>query len=220
MNDVFNEVNEELKQDQLFLFFKKYGKIIIAIIILALIGFGFYHFLDSRANKAYESETQTLITILNSDAATKDNAQKIADLKTLSEEKNLKLSYLVNLFILNAYGEQNQLDQIDVQIENIINDPNAPKLYADFAALLKGMNALELNDLDQAESYLSVVLHPENPWFFSGTELMGFTYLQKNDPAKAESYFRTLLESPETPNLIRERASQALSVINSQKITG
>lgn len=219
MNDVFNEVTEELKQDQLFSFFKKYGKMLAIALVIVLIAVASYSFWKSQKNKAYQAETQALITILNTDPGTASNDKKIVDLKALSQDKQMKLSYLVDLFILNAYGEKGQASDLDPQIEAIVNDANAPKLYADFGVLLKAIAALDAKASDQVEAHLSKLLSPENPWYFSATELMGFHYLQQKDAIKAATYFRTLMESGDTPNLIRERASQALAVIASQKNT-
>ncbi len=218
MNDVFNEVSEELKQDKIISFFKKYGKAIAVLLIAIIIGVSGYNFFQSRLNSQYQAETEEIITILNSNPADKTNNEKMTDLQKLGEDKDFQLSYLAHLYILNGYGNKVSREQLETQIDAILNDSNAPKLYTDFAALLKAVSAMDGNNSAQAEEFLSIILHPQNPWYFSATELMGFNFLQQNQPDKAEPYFRTLIETAETPNLIRERAAQTLSVISAQKL--
>lgn len=219
MNDVFNEVTEELKQDQLISFFKKYGKWVATIILLALFTVGGYNFWQSRLNAQYKTETDTLLTLLNSALEGKTNEEIAVELSKLGEDKKFHLSYLADFYAMNGSTENAaSITELETQIDVILKNSNTPKLYADFARLLKAISIINVGNSTEVEQYLSVLLNPKNPWYFSATELMGFNFLQQNDLNKAEPYFRTLVENTETPNLIRERAVQTLSVIHTSKL--
>ena len=83
MADIFDEVSEELKQDQLIQTWKKYSKLIITLILIIIISLGFYQAYIKWNKKQIEAVSE----------------QYFQALKKL-EEKNYLKSH--NLFLKNV----------------------------------------------------------------------------------------------------------------------
>ena len=87
MADIFDEVSEELKQDQLIQTWKKYSKLIITLIIIFIALLGSYH--------AYTTWNKKQIEVAS--------AQYFQALKKL-EDKNYLKSH--NLFLKNSQNDK------------------------------------------------------------------------------------------------------------------
>mgnify|MGYP000163456100 FL=1 len=87
MADIFDEVSEELKQDQLIQTWKKYSKLIIILIIILIVLLGSYH--------AYTTWNKKQIEVVSE--------QYFQALKKLEDKNYLKSQ---NLFLKNSQNDK------------------------------------------------------------------------------------------------------------------
>ena len=201
------EVDENLRQDQLRDFGKRYGGWIIAgvVLFLAAVG-GWLYWQDREAAKAQE-QSETLAAIYADIAA-----QKVGNvpqrLKPLEESNNDIVSATAKLTRAAVALESNDRQTALAQFKSVADDKGMPKPYRDLATI-RAM-ALEFDALkpEQVIERLAPLTKPGEPWFGSAGELTAMAYLKQGQKAKAGKLFAEIAADQQVPPTIRTRAVQ------------
>ena len=201
------EVDENLRQDQLRDFGKRYGGWIIGAVILFLAAVGgWLYWQDREAAKAKE-QSETLAAIYADIAA-----QKVATvpqrLKPLEESSNDIVSATATLTRAAVAVENNDRPTALAQFKSIADNKGMPKPYRDLATIRA--TALEFDSLkpEQVIDRLTPLTKAGEPWFGSAGELTAMAYLKQGQKAKAGKLFADIAADQQVPPTIRTRAVQ------------
>ena len=207
MADIFDEVNEDLKRDQMQQLWSRYGKyLIIAVSIVVLSVGGRQGYTSWQARQA----------------ATAANAFHKAlaadDIKTalMAELNNLSPSYvmLAKFRIAAAQALAEDYDAAEASYLSLSNDPEVRQLYQQAAILLSVMNAPVTRTADELFSRLTVLEGQAGPWQGMALEQSAGLALRNGDRKTALAKYETLAGLPDTPSGMRQRATQMLKILN------
>ena len=207
MADIFDEVNEDLKRDQMQKLWSRFGKYVILGVSIVVIGVG---------------GRQGYTTWQGHQAATAANAYHNAlgasNLKTAltAELGQLSSGYamLAKFRIAAAEALAEDYSAAEASYLALSNDPAVKKLYQQAALLLSVMNAPVNRSADELATRLAVLEGQAGPWQGMALEQAAGLALRAGDRKTAIAKYTTLASLSDIPPGVRERAGQMLKILN------
>ena len=212
-SDVFlREVDEELRRDQLRGLYARYGKLIIAAVVLFLAAVAAFLWWQNHQRTLNETHAEEFTGVLH-DVATGKVKGADPRIDKLAEEGNA--TYRTQVMLLKAgLAAQAGKDAEAIPIyRQVANDGDVPQPFRD-AALVR-LTALEYDKLQPAAviDRLKPLAVRGNPWFGSAGEMVGVAYMRLGKAQLASPIFEALAKDEKVPGSIRQRANEvALSL--------
>ncbi len=135
MADIFDEVSEELKQDQLIKTWKKHSKLIITLIFLIIISLASYQAYITWHKKKIEAISEQYLQALEK---LEDKNYSVSQSLFLNNPQNYKNGYsILSLFGLAESNYQNgKIDEMILNYETIYNDESIDIYYRNLSRIL------------------------------------------------------------------------------------
>lgn len=211
--DVFlREVDEAVRKDQLEGFVARYGKALLALIVLGLAAFGGYLYWDHRQTRQSEENAEAFVQVLDSvKAGNVDDAR--GKLETLSVEGSSGNAAAARLMLAGIALDQNRKADALKLYGEVAGDENAPKPLRDLATIREvGANFDAMKPQDVVDR-LKVYAAPGNAWFGVAGELVGMAYLKMGKQDQAGPLFAAIAKDEDVSAPLRSRARQLAAVL-------
>lgn len=166
MADIFDEVTEELKQDQLIQIWKKYSKLIITLIFIFIVSLGSYQAYITWNKKQIETVSEQYFQALKK--LEDKNYSKSRDL-FLKSSQNGKNGYAIfSLFGLAESNYQNgKIDQMIINYKAIYDNESIDIFYRNLSRILSVLKDNK-SSFDQQKFLLEPILNsPSNLQIFA-----------------------------------------------------
>jgi hypothetical protein len=201
------EVDENLRRDQLQDIARKYGKWIIAGVVLLLAATGGWIYWQDRQEKAAAEQSETLAQIYT-DIGTGKLAAVPPRLDALVGQTSGALRASAMLTGAAVAVEQNDRPQAIAKFREITGDDDLPQAYRDLA--LVRSTTLEFDALrpEQVVARLEPLTKPGNPWFGSAGELTAMAFIKQGRKLEAGRLFAAIAADQQVPESIRARSVQ------------
>lgn len=207
-NEAFlREVDENLRRDQMEQFAKRYGKWLIAAVVLFLIAVGGYLYWQKKQQEKASVQSEELMSIYNDIGSGKTDAAK----KRLQPLENASSDVVRSLALLAEAAialDANDRDTALAKYRAIADDKGIPEPYRNLALLRS--TTLEFDKLkpDEVISRLEPLTKPGSPWFGSAGELTAMAYIKQGHNDQAGRLFAAIAADKQVPETIRNRAVQ------------
>lgn len=208
---LMREVDEAVRQDQLANFAQRYGKPIIAAVVLGLVAFGGYLFWDHRQEAALETESETLVGALdqlqsgNLGSATERLEPLLAD-----EGGAATQAALLKAGIAMEQGRSEDAAKIYAEVAA---DGDVPQLLRDLATVRGVAATFDSQEPGEVVTRLKPLAVPGNPYFGSAGELVAMAYLEQGKNQEAGTLFASIAKDETQPDSLRSRARQMAGVL-------
>lgn len=203
----YREVDEELRRDQMKTYWERFGKLVIAgiVLLLALLG-GYIWWLNQKEVKAGE-RSATLVSAFD-DVASGRKAPANAKLDALVKDGSPGHRAAALLTKADLAIEGKDLKGAAVLFKQIADDDGLARPYRDLA--LVRMTAVELDTLQPQAviDRLKGLAVAGNPWHGSAGEMVALSYLKQGKPQQAAGVFAAMAKDKELPETLRSRATQ------------
>ena len=208
MADIFDEIDEELKQDRAKQVWARYGKYVIAAAAAVVLGVG-----ASQGYTAWQqSQAETAANIYSSALAADDAVTALeADLGQLTDGYALLGRFQIAAGKADA-GDAAGAESVYLEIAG---DAGVDSLYRDAATLLSVMNAPDGSDAGALQGRLAPLADGTGPWRALALELSAALDLEAGDRAAAAAKLQEIIELDDTPPELRQRAAQLAEVLKS-----
>ncbi len=211
MSDVFEEVEEGLRQDQFAIFLKKYGVLVAAGLIAILLGIGGYQgFAAWQANQSRDfagklDQAQTQI------AAHKDaDAEKALKDVIARAPAGYKTAALLQLGAV-------KLDQGDeaaaLKAYEDAAKASPTQQFRDIANLKAAYVAADVEDFAKLDARVKPLIDKGGPFSFQARELLAMQSYANGDIARAREELQFLTLALDAPEGVRQRAEGLLSAL-------
>ena len=203
----YREVDEELRRDQMKTYWERFGKLVIAgiVLVLAAIG-GFIWWQNQKEVKAGE-RSETLISAFDDAAAGRRNAAipKLDGLIKSGSDGHRAAALLAKADIA---VEAKDLKGAAAIYKQVADDDGLAQPYRDLA--LVRMTAVEFDTLPPQAviDRLKGLAVAGNPWFGSAGEMVALSHLRLNRPQQAAGIFAAMAKDKKLPDTLRSRATQ------------
>ena len=192
MADIFDEVSEELKQDQLIKTWKKYSKLIIALILLIIISLVSYQAYITWNKNKIEAISEQYFQAL----------EKLED-KNYAKSQTLFLNNLENhnsgynilfLFGLAESNYQNgKIDEMILNYKTIYDDETIDIYYRDLSRILSVLKD-DSSSFDQQRLLLEPILKSPSILQVLAAELQVLLYIKFDKIKEAQKALNDLLK--------------------------
>ena len=207
-NDTFlREVDEELRRDQAIAVWRKWGRLIIVGVVVALVAFGGYLFWQHRKTEAAGGEGEQLQSAYDKLAAgQKDAAAKpLAELAQSSADGYRALAIFTQADLLL---QKDDLKGAAAKFASVANDSGVAQPFRDLALVRQTTAEFDTLKPEAVVARLRGLAVQGNPWFGSAGELVAAAYLKQGRRDLAGAMFGRLAMDEGVPESIRQRAVQ------------
>ena len=206
-NDAFlREVDDNLRRDQLQGFFTRWGKIVVAVVLVGLAALGLFLWLRShqaqQAGAESEQLTQSLDHIEGGQAARATPA-----LQSLAGSSSDGYRGAARLAQAASAAARNDPKGAAAAYDAIAADSAVPQAMRDLARVRGTVIAFDTLPPATVVSRLAPLATPGNPWFGSAGELVVAAHLKMNRPDLAGPLAAAITRDPQVPLTIRGRVA-------------
>ncbi|KQM18335.1 tetratricopeptide repeat protein [Novosphingobium sp. Leaf2] len=212
--DVFlREVDEAVRQDQLEGFMSRYGKPILAVIVVALLAFAAWIYWDHRQTKQREERSEAYTQALDSLQTDNLDAAKAKLTPIVAVDASDATATSARLLLAGiALRQDRKADALKLYAQ-VAGDTKAPQAQRDLALVRQvaaDFDAMKPQDVIDRLKALAV---PGNPWFGPAGELVGMAYLKQGRNDQAGPLFAAIAKDEGVDDGLRSRARQLAAVL-------
>ncbi|HWV96569.1 MAG TPA: tetratricopeptide repeat protein [Xanthobacteraceae bacterium] len=211
MSEIFNEIDDELRREQLKKLWDKYSVYIVALAVLIVLGVGgwrgYEYYMTQKAYKA---------------SAAYDAAAALSD-----ENKHAEAEAAFTALAADAPAGYRALARLRAAADASSRDPKAGvKLYDEISAdagvganerALASVRAatllLDTDSYDDMQKRLQAVAQPGGIYRHTARELLALSAWRNNNIAEARKWLDQIAEDGESPATLRSRAEALQAVL-------
>lgn len=205
------EVNEELRSDQMRLVWKRFGRILIGIAVLVVLGtigkVSYEYWRDSQASAAGD-EFLAALTLARD--GKKDEA--LAALGKLEQEGFGSYPVLARMRSASLLAETDTQGAVNA-FTTIAKDTSVPQPVRDAARLRAAYLLVDTGTYEQVSAEVEQLTTPQSATRHSAREVLGLSAYKHGDYARAKEWFDAILNDNETPRNVANRAQMLLDLI-------
>ena len=212
MADLFQEIDDELRQDKASRLWKLYGKYVIVVAIIIITSVGGYKFwqqkqLDDgeKASIAYEAALAR--------SASGDFKGAIDQLN----EKELRIT--PGYAALSAMQKANLAMKIKdfeaalITYKDIAENDDYPQSIKEWASFRRAAVRVEKQIDSNASADLDKLIATDSPWRFLAKEIKAIKEIETGNNSEAKAIFSELADDENAPERLRVRAAEFLQTL-------
>jgi hypothetical protein len=203
----YREVDEELRRDQMKTYWERFGKLVIAGIVLVLAAIGGFIWWQNQKQVRAGERSEQLISAFE-DIAARRKAAAVGKLDALAKSGADGHRAAALLTKADLAVEGGDLKGAAAIFKQVADDGGLAQPYRDLA--LVRMTAVELDTLPPQTviDRLKGLAVAGNPWFGSAGEMTAISYIKLNKPQQAAALFAAMAKDKKLPDTLRSRATQ------------
>ncbi len=206
------EVDEAVRKDQMSDFATRYGKPILAGIVIALIAFAAYLFWNSRHEAELERQSETLIGALDQiEAGNLDTGS--ATLDPIARDGSGGARAFALMLQAGIAQERGNAAEAAELFAKVAADGDTPDALRDLAIIREVTATFDTRTPADILARLQPLLEPDNPFFGSAAELAAVAYLEQGKRKQAGDLFARIAKTDDAPEGLRSRARRMAGVL-------
>jgi hypothetical protein len=204
VTDIFREVDEEVRREQLKKLWERYGNLLIAACVLVVAGVGGWRGYEYwQAKKA--GQTGVAFEHAVQLAATGNHTGAEAAFGKIAATGAGGYRVLARLRAAGELAQTNRQAAIGAY-ESLAADKNASQVIEDLAAVRAGLLLLDSAPYAQMRARLEPLTAPGRPYRHTARELLALSAWKAGDMSAARKWADMIISDPETPAGLRSRA--------------
>ncbi len=206
------EVNEELRSERIQGVWKRYGRILIGaavVIILATAAHrGYDHWMTQKASDTGDRfiEAMKLAQANKTDEA-------LAALAAIEAEGHGSYPVLARMRAATIEEQKGEAAKAIAAFTAIGKDEQAPAAIRDAARMRAAWLLIENGTYEQVSAEIEMMAVPANALRHSAREALGLSAYKAADYKRAKEWFQQIVDDPETPRGVANRAQMMLDLI-------
>lgn len=208
----FQEVDEELKQERYLVVWQRYGKLIIALLVVAIVAvFGYQYWQRDIRESELAASTQFSEGLrLVADGKTKEAAVIFSVLAKDAPSGYSALSRLQAGAIKAKAGDAAGAAAI---YRSLSEDEDAPETLRDVATILWAVTGIGTADAAGVMAKLQPLTGDDSPWRHSAREMWALYAEKAGKKDAARDMFKKLADDATAPAAIRARSHEMLAIL-------
>ncbi|MGE8133189.1 tetratricopeptide repeat protein [Novosphingobium subterraneum] len=206
------EVDDALREDQVYTAIQKYGKPVGALIVAGLLGLGGYLRYENHSNAKAAEQGEVLTKAL-------DNLE-VRNLKAATEavaplaaEGTDGYRATAKMLAAGVLSEQGKNAEAAKAFAAIAADADIPQAYRDLATIREVSLTFDQLGPDKVVERLKPLAVPGNAWFGSAGELVGMAYVKQGKNDLAGAMFAQIAKDKTVPDTLRRRTRQMAGLL-------
>ena len=213
MSDIFREIDEELRRDNLLKLWSRYGRYIIAIALFALVvAGGFVAWRDHQLSERRAQSTRYAGALTLAREGKEADAVKVFAAIAHEGGGYAILAAFEEAALLAKSGDR---EAAVAAYDRIAAASEFDSDLRGLAVLLSVMQRMPEADAQTTIDRLAPLTASGNPWRPSAIELTALARLKLQDKSGALALFKSLADDPATPQSLRARAAEMATALAS-----
>ena len=213
MSDIFREIDEELRRDNLLKLWRQYSRYIIAVVVLALLiagGIAAWRKHELAQRQAQSLRYQAALSLLGEgkDAEAAKIFASVAD-------QGGGYGQLATFEAADLTAKAGQRKEAAADYDKLAGTSSLDPELRDAATLLAVMNGFSDADPKTVIDRLKPLTESGNSWRFTALELTAAARLKSGDKAGALAIYKQLADDLTAPEGVRARAAEMAAVLAS-----
>ena len=211
----FREVDEELRNEGLRQFWRRFGRFIVAgavLVVLVVGGQALWTWWDNRESARSGDRFNAAIELIERD----QRADGLARLREIEADGNTTYRTLARMRIASVLAEDGKPAEAVALYDAVIGNEEADAEQRSLARIRAAMILVDTGTLADVEARVGSLAVPGGPYRHSAREMLGLASYKAKDLQAAFDQFRTVSEDAEAPAGVRERATLMLDLIASE----
>ncbi len=210
---LFQEIDDELRQEQLHKAWKAYGKYVSAaalVLVVGVAGFQGWRSWDINARSAEGERFAAAVGL----AAAANTEQALAAFQGIADEAGGGYAMLARFRVAGLLAKSGDAAGAAGAYVGLADDSSLNAVYRDMAVVLGAMQ--ELNSIGVGGPLvgrIAAIDTEDNPWRHSAREISALVALAKGDTSGAHDLLSGLSTDATAPSGIRSRAAELLTII-------
>jgi len=212
LSDVFREVDEAVREDQIKTFFKRYGVILGVIVVAVVLGIGGWQVWRSmqHGNRVEQSDAFAAAMLAARLGQTPAALEQLGQLADPAAGEVATLAAFAQARILLGEGQRESAVRI---WDALAASPESGPIYGDVALLLSVMHQIGHGPAQELSDRLAPLVRPGEAFRPLALELQAILALEAGDTAGAKGLLEGLRDDPATSPDQRDRVTQLLAGI-------
>ena len=213
LTDAFiQEVDEEVKNDNLKALWNKYGFAIIAFVVLAVSLTVSFDQIKNWKIAQNQQHTEEYIAATQMQSNNPENT--IAELQRISHDNYGIFSDFAKLQIANVLLSQDKVEEALTALENIVNDKQANSEIKHIALIKLASYRVDTMSREEFEQMLQPLLQEKTPWSPLVQHLLATSAIQNGDVDTARAIYENILKIEDLPDGFKVKVQDMLSSIS------
>lgn len=212
MSDIFREVDEDLRREQLRKLWDRFAPYVIGLAVLIVAGTAGYRFWDYWQTSQAQANGDRFIAAIDL-AAAGQHDEAIAALEAIAADGSGGYPTLAGFRIAAERAATGDTDGAIEEYDAIAADSHTPEAVRNLARLRAALLVADEVDFAELESRIGDLATVGNPWRHTAREILGLGAWRAGDYAAAKRYFEEIAGDQETPQNLRQRSQLMLDLI-------
>ncbi|MEQ9487550.1 MAG: tetratricopeptide repeat protein [Alphaproteobacteria bacterium] len=212
MAEILREIDEELRQDQLKVIWRKHGTAIVAVVLAVVIAIGgFQGWKYWEAKKRQEDATAYAIAL---DIAAEGDANgAVNQLTTSAEDASDGYKLLMHFQAAALKAEEGDAEGAIADYEKIAATAGIDDVYRDLATVLLIMRRAETGNTEGLLDRLAPLAEDGRPFRYTAREVAASIALEAGKLDEARAHLTRITDDLTAPQGARGRAAEILAAI-------
>lgn len=215
MSDIFKEVEEDIRRDQMKKVWDRVGPYVIGAAVLIVAGTagfrGYEYWQETRADSSGDRFTEAVRT---ADAG--DHERSITMLQELAEDGSGAYPVLAGFRIATEKAALGDEAGAIAEYDAIAEARGSTDEIGNIARLRAALILMDSLSVEQLEDRIGSLAATGNPWRHTAREILGLAAWRSGDYQAARSFFSDISVDQEAPRELKQRAQVLLALIKAR----
>ena len=213
MGDVFQEVDEELREEKYKRIWRKFRYYVIGGLILFILGIAANAFWKDYNLKEVNDRSERFFTAIEMAQEDKVNAITLLEEFANQEEKNSEYNVLIARFTEAAIRRAEKDYNGALVIYQSLEDNNISNFYEDYAKLSSVEMLIALNNKKDAKLILDDLITNTSDLKYIAMEYLGYLEIDEGNYSKARTIFTNIADEASSSVNMKNRSREVLSIL-------
>lgn len=211
MADIFREIDEELRQDNLKRIWTRYRYLIVGGVVALLLGTALYVGWKEYQSRQQAEAAQSFAAALA--LVGEQNDQAMERFAALAQSGSGGYAALARLEQAGLLWQQKKRTEAIAALDALAGDAAAPRPLRDLATVLGGQRRLEAGETAAVKPHLASLVDSDSPWRHLAREVTALAAESQGNRAEARALLRRVTDDLEAPQVARARAAELLQAL-------
>jgi hypothetical protein len=213
VSDIFREIDEELRRDNLLKLWSRYGRHIVVLVVLVLVAAG--SIVAWRDHQRSERRAQSMRYSSALSLVRDGKAAEAAKVFAVIAPEGGGYATLASFEEAELLAKSGDRKGAAAAYDRIAETGGLDPVFRQLATLLSVMQGLPDTDPHSVINRLAPMTSPGNPWRSTALELTAAARLQAGDKSGALEVYKTLADDVGAPQGTRARAAEMAAALAS-----
>ncbi len=216
MPDIFDEVSEDLRAERARALLRRYGAVLVGLMVLTLIGVGLFDYLDKQSGETKTAAADKFIAAQDSFGHYVDNGGKAppadatATFADIAQNGPAGYRILARLQLAAADWDAGHHDAAIAAWKTLAADSSAPRLLRDLATLTSAQHQVDSGDPATLKAQLLPLIQSTSRWRPLAEQITALLDIRLGRTTEAQEIMKALVQDANAPPGVRQMAQDLL----------